>query len=285
MALELSYQCDSKTSCYPIEFTFIPGIYKVELWGAQGGNISGEAEGGHGGYASAIIPFRKTQKMYLFLGAGGVETTTSGFTQNAYNGGGKGAYNLPNYRAASGGGATDLRTNLSLYSRILVAGGGSGATSYSNSLIVNNGSCGGGINGGDGIDSLFNNGLYKKGEGGKQDKGGESVQQNGSFGYGGNQTYSMNYGSGGGGGWFGGGSGLAYGATGGGGSGYVSPFFKQSQLISGCSLIPNFYCLHCKVTGHIGDGAARITLLNRNTFLQITIKTLSFFPYLLIILK
>ena len=284
MSLGISYQCSSKTSCSPIEFTFYPGIYKVELWGAQGGNVTGEAEGGHGGYAMAIIPFRKSETMYFYLGAAGIESS-SGFTGNPVNGGGNGNYYRTTHKAASGGGGTDLRKNQSLYSRVLVAGGGSGATSFQNSAVVHNGACGGGEQGHDGLDSTYDNGLYPKGKGGKPDKGGESTVQPGEFGYGGNQTINNYFGSGGGGGWFGGGCGQAYGATGGGGSGYALPSFHKHELISGCSFIPSFYCLNCKVEGHVGNGAARITFLGAFASITRRFNSLCFCLYLFIILK
>ena len=34
----LNYPCTSTTECKPYNIRLLPGIYKFELWGAQGGN-------------------------------------------------------------------------------------------------------------------------------------------------------------------------------------------------------------------------------------------------------
>ena len=70
MPIDITYKCPSQSECTPIQYTFQPGKYKVEVWGAQGGNISGKTEGGRGGYASGIIIFEATKTLYFFLGAG-----------------------------------------------------------------------------------------------------------------------------------------------------------------------------------------------------------------------
>ena len=259
MALSYIYKCESQVTCEPYVINFKPGIYKIELWGAQGGNITGKSEGGRGGYASGILRILRTQKMYIFLGGHGFQGTGKGFTQNAFNGGGKGNFNSVSLTASSGGCATDLRTNLLLSSRILVAGGGGGATNFKNS-VYNKGGCGGGSEGGDGIDGYESGTSYEKGGGGKRDLGGSSEIEEGRIGYGGNQTTSDFYGSGGGGGWFGGGAGRSHGASGGGGSGYASSQFIKSQLLSGCVNIPNFYQIGTTIKGHYGSGCARISL-------------------------
>ena len=268
MSLSFTYQCNDQIDCKPYEITFYPGLYQIELWGAQGGNISEHTEGGRGGYAKGIMQIQNTQKMYIFLGGHGFAGTSVGFTQNAFNGGGKGAHESNQFSATSGGGGTDLRTNLSLDSIILVAGGGGGAARWN--TFFNNGGCGGGTTGSDGIDTIFQDNNYKGGGGGKDNVGGSSDAQKGDFGFGGNQTIYKKFGSGGGGGWHGGGSGISNGASGGGGSGYASTLFIRSQLLSGCSEIPNFYNEDEKVAGHYGSGCARITLI---TNCSVKIKT------------
>ena len=102
--------------------------------------------------------------------------------------------------------------------------------------------------------------TYEKGYGATQTSGGLSPRQKGTFLYGGNQTQSSLYGSGGGGGWYGGGSGYGYGATGGSGSGYASSLFIKSKILSGCSEIPSFYDGEL-TTGHAGNGVAKVTFL------------------------
>ena len=266
MHTDLIYDCQSKSECQPKEYTFNPGFYKVELWGGQGGNISGKVEGGHGGYSMCIIRLLHRQKMYFFIGAGGIEAK-SGPTQSAFNGGGSGTAVSQISYASSGGGGTDLRTDFSLESRILVAGGGSGATSYSSNSFNHKGACGGGISGENGVDAPDYTGPYSKGYGGTQKNGGQSAIEPGEFGYGGNQTDITLFGSGGGGGWYGGGSGRSHGATGGGGSGYASTRLVHSMLYSGCSMIPSFYVPGTSVEGQIGNGAARVTFISNQLLL------------------
>ena len=264
MPTDYIYKCpESKTLCEPYTVTFSPGIYKIELWGAQGGNLTNRNEGGRGGYAAGYLHSTSKMSMYLYIGAGGLEAT-SGFTKAAFNGGGAGNCNINNYyneAASGGGGGTDLRTSHSLYSRILVAGAGSGATYIDfDDKVSFKGACGGGYHGADGNASIYLGEDYEAGKGGEQEIGGTSVWQNGIFGYGGNQT-TVYYGSGGGGGWFGGGCGRSHGATGGGGSGFASGMLTKTELISGCSLMPSFYSPGEMTAGHTGEGAARITFI------------------------
>ena len=146
------------------------GYYKLEAWGAQGGNAvtySG-ISGGKGGYTSGNIYLNAGQVIYVYVGGagqstpGGKATGTSNPQRKAtpgWNGGG-GAGNLqwPESNSGrsygSGGGATDFRLTggawnnfSSLKSRIMVAGAGGGAAD--NTGRYNGGAAGGlvGING------------------------------------------------------------------------------------------------------------------------------------------
>ena len=272
---DIHYRSDN----LPIPHTFSPGIYQIELWGAQGGNISDITIGGKGGYAKGVIHILSKKTFYFYIGEKGKKASND-FTENSFNGGGRGTGNInDNTFAAGGGGATDLRTNETIETRILIAGGGSGATDYANYVL--NGSCGGGFSGEDGKDSIHSP-SNKKGSGGTQTIGGSSYSEQGKFGYGGNQTRKMSFGSGGGGGWYGGGSGQAYGATGGGGSGYASLIFDHIVLLSGCSVIPNFYGSNPTI-GHVGDGAARITRLKIGQCTSTTQSNLCFIVFVFII--
>ena len=228
------------------------------------------------------------QIFYFYLGGKGEDQSDEGnifVSRGGYNGGGNGGIDLnpTEYKSpessAGGGGATDLRTNETIETRILIAGGGSGATDYANYVL--NGSCGGGFSGEDGKDSIHSP-SNKKGSGGTQTIGGSSYSEQGKFGYGGNQTRKMSFGSGGGGGWYGCGSGQAYGATGGGGSGYASLIFDHIVLLSGCSVIPNFYSSNPTI-GHVGDGAARITRLKIGQCTSTTQSNLCFIVFVFII--
>ena len=75
------YPCATKYSCSPIEGTFIPGQYLLEVWGAQGGSFSGYP-GGKGGYSRGFLTIKSTVKAYLFIGAEG--TVMSGTNMRTY---------------------------------------------------------------------------------------------------------------------------------------------------------------------------------------------------------
>ena len=99
------------------------GVYKVELWGAQGSNGTGaDVVGGLGGYTSGNITLKSNTTLYIYNGASSNSTQKNVKTFN--NGtSSSGGFN--------GGGATDIRLvngdwdNFdSLKSRIMVAGGG-----------------------------------------------------------------------------------------------------------------------------------------------------------------
>lgn len=263
------YQCQSLTDCSPIKVSLKKGIYKVELWGAQGGNVTG-AEGGFGGYSKGNLHLRGKKDLYLFIGAHGFQGAGSAFTLTSYNGGGRGYFGSATYSAASGGGETDIRTSLRIEDRIIVAGGGGGASACEAGLIkANRGGSGGGIEGEDGKNGISKEGTYvQEGSGGKSDKGGISniEAHYGKLLYGGNQSVSGHYGSGGGGGYYGGGAGNYYGASGGGGSSYADPnYFSSFVTIPGNVTSPNFYTGKREECGHRGSGAIRITPLGLNT--------------------
>jgi hypothetical protein len=255
---EYHYPCDNKEICHPVSVKLKQGLYKFELWGAQGGNVTG-AEGGSGGYSSGILRVSTPIQLYLFIGASGYTPTTFGFTKNSFNGGGCGFFQAESMFAAPGGGATDIRTSKNIEDRIIVAGGGGGAGHYSTNSY-NRGGYGGGITGGDGMDGVgCDSNIYAKGGGAKIDAGGTSFVQNGITLFGGNQTKNYWIGAGGGGGYFGGGSGDRCGASGGGGSGFVKSIFINHINKRGNESAPNFYTNEFSSDGHKGDGAIRIT--------------------------
>ena len=134
----------------------VTGTYRLELWGASGGDI-GPYKGGLGGYTSGYIHLQEGQVLYFYVGGEGSQSTIGG-----WNGGG----NLiagEEASGSSGGGATDVRLvsgawdNFdSLKSRIMVAGGGGGAnyrnvTSATDLVLYGsgNGGAGGCLNGDD----------------------------------------------------------------------------------------------------------------------------------------
>ncbi len=181
------------------------GYYKVELYGAQGGNYNyiQNHTGGLGGRTSGVIKMNKSEKYALFIGGQG--SVRSG----GYNGGGSGGSYATSdgemWNYAGGGGATDIRyfgdsdidyavnSRLGLNSRIMVAGGGGGASYYTN-----------GASGGSLIIPSTNN--YYQGS-------------------------SSSNGGGGGGGYFGGAAGSKDNG-GGGGSSFISGYYKNVSVKS-----------------------------------------------------
>lgn len=199
------------------------GVYKLEVWGAQGGK-----SGGYGGYSYGYKRLSAGNTIYVVVGGYGGK-------YGGYNGGGNSTTGGCSDCAGGGGGATHIATTnrgtLSSYnsyrSEVLIVAGGGGGTSESGIA----GGTGGGTNGGDakGGCSWSSSGYYTKGA--TQTEGGYDTEYgfNGSFGQGGNAEPNgagKYYGGGGGGGWYGGGGGqLARGScwerAGSGGSGYT----------------------------------------------------------------
>ena len=257
------------------EFT-VPcnGVYKIEVWGAQGGDWFGAINmGGLGGHMAGNVTLTKNSKLYIVVGG-------SGKTHNGYNGGGEPGVAIDGYSAAyRGGGASHIATakrgdgkltNYASYQSevlIVAGGGGGGAMSGSKPGI---GGGGGGTNGANGEEAhnCWNNEggsgcAYSggtPGTGGTQSAAGHAADGNycaGSFGQGGNAWTSA---GGGGGGWYGGGGGSGGGssyadggnaASGGGGSGHFG---------TGVTAVTN----ETGVWGSdaIADGKAKITLVS-----------------------
>lgn len=179
------------------------GYYKIELWGAQGGSISGTGydmngnnrgnltyTGGKGAYTIGDVYLSKSQIIYIYVGGKGSQNISLTKTENqdvgGYNGGGsllsgQGVY------GSTGGGATDVRITSgiwndfnSLKSRIMVAAGGGGANFRNQGYGEGNGGAGGTLIGIDGQESLTENSYfrsdyshgYELGTGGTQTSGG-----------------------------------------------------------------------------------------------------------------
>lgn len=135
------------------------GRYKLQCWGAQGGNVTGSyvINGSKGGYSEGILNLTEPKTLYVFVGGQGTSYTSSAsqtstsVINGGWNGGGAGVrtslYNSGDTNGRSfprgGGGATDIalvtssmsyssgrttRSDASLKSRIIVAGGGAGAS-------------------------------------------------------------------------------------------------------------------------------------------------------------
>ena len=149
------YPCEKESECYPYELEFSPGIYQIELWGAQGGDARYQNtnnlrpnSGGKGAYVKGTIRFERTTKLYLYIGGKGEDQKYIDQTQSkgGFNGGGKGGVETHDTTypesGAGGGGSTDLRllkgdNEESLKSRIMVAGAGGGGCSTNITLSYN----------------------------------------------------------------------------------------------------------------------------------------------------
>ncbi len=235
----------------------VTGTYKLEVWGAQGGSVSGAA-GGYGGYAVGNKSL--TAGQVLYIGVGGQNTdfnggssynasnicVTTGMCDTARGGGGGSHIGLTNTQI-SGTAVSNL---------LIVAGGGGGGiwTEYGGRYWYGAGGTGGGTNGGAGSASgSEGNYSYVAGGGGTQSSAGSMATWDGwppirtpSYGLGGigSATIWQSVGGGGGGGLYGGGAG--YNGGGGGGSGYIGGVTGGSMSNGQRS----------------GNGYARITWLN-----------------------
>lgn len=222
------------------------GFYKLETWGAQGGNQGGY-HGGYGGYATGVVMLRKGDTIYI--GVGGQGTGASVASQSltgGYNGGGNvtGVAGI-NHMTASGGGATHMALRTGLLSSLssyrsdilIVSGGGGGARNQSNHVAAarwgHGGSGGGAIAGGAESNYGSTSSLTTV-------TGVSGTQTTGyAFGQGGTGRGN----AGGGGGFFGGLSGDApYTGSGGGGSGYIG----NPSLISYKEHTKKMYCYNCQ---------------------------------------
>lgn len=262
--VSFNYTGDYQTFTAPVA-----GSYKLEAWGASGGNSTRYTTqyGGKGGYSSGTINLAKNQTIYIYVGGAGgpAESNDSTTDTGGWNGGGS-LLGGQNAFGAPGGGATDFRTVPGVWSdinglnsRILVAGGGGGANSrdgdypstqpsYYTGYGNGAGGAGGGLVGGDGTtgnqDAFGLNYGYGYGTGATQTSGGvnrryvngvlTSSVESGTFGIGGGSSGSNGQ-AGGGGGWYGGAYSAGHGGAGGGSSyiGGVTNGSTQSGINSG----------------------------------------------------
>jgi hypothetical protein len=283
--------------CAPYTYLFSPGLYLLEVWGASGGNATithtdqvsqYPTYGGKGGYSKGVIQIHHPTNAFIYVGEKGFIVTETGKNSRGTFGGGGNLTLTTSYagHGCIGGGATDIRLNKdNLYSRVIVAGGGGGAAGGMTNSYGTHGGDGGGKEGYKGFDDTQPQNYYTFG--GTQESGGKTngcyycpIGYNGEFGLGGGTTnYNTNYGGSGGGGWFGG-AGGAHRISGAGGSGYAfnessykppnfllnqSYYLTNSSVLDGKTQFPipseNFYN-NLKETGHVGNGAVRITFLS-----------------------
>ncbi len=115
----------------------VSGNYKLEVWGAQGGDTATPSKGGKGGYASGTVYLTKNKQLFVYVGGEGLKKFICSNTSNkTLNGGFNGGGTLTEISVNSctyfttGGGATDIRIGQdSLYARVIVAGGGGSSAS------------------------------------------------------------------------------------------------------------------------------------------------------------
>lgn len=257
----------------------ITGTYKIELWGAQGGNAtidSYSATGGKGGYTSGNIFLNIGETLLVEVGE-----AYNGVSENhCYNGGGRGSISTSEtILNANGGGATDVRLTSSLNSRIMVAAGGGG--SIASSGWNNNGGAGGGLIGSNGIVKKTGTENLSASLGGTQIPDTSGNSYGGTFGMGGSrtpQTGQWTYSPGGGGGYYGGGAGRSASAvvsTAGGGSSFISGYAGVNAITSETDQTPANQTLHYSgkyfTNGQMtagtnsGHGKAQISLLNTSS--------------------
>jgi hypothetical protein len=244
IASEYFYTGSEQRELYPA------GLYRVEVWGANGGASGGNgvAPGGIGGYSVGTIRLTTPTVLYINVGEVGLSRVTTsrdetGRVPGGYNGGGASGFgNTITQIVGSGGGATHIAKRTGILSAlasfksdvIIVAGGGGGAgggtSPFNGTSFTHSGGDGGGSSGKTGGWAVT---TRLGGSGGTQIAGGiggmgyteeTTAATAGSFGIGGSGGGARDnayIGGGGGGGWYGGGGGNAGGAAGGGGSGYI----------------------------------------------------------------
>ena len=258
---------------YTVEYD---GYYKVEAWGAQGGdsryiyNSDNSNTGGYGGYSSGEIYLEKGDKLYINVGGKGNSVTYNQSTGEVvydnsygYNGGGYAVYHPSNSAYAAGGGASSVATVSGLLKNlsenrdpiILVAGGGGGAGTHSAyPSYSGDGGSGGGFKGAPGNPS--NNTCYQYSTGATQDgigsytacssdgrtNRGDTPTPNAGFGLGGNYTAntSSRVYSGGGAGYYGAYS--SFHGPSGGGSGYIANPDLTNKVM---------YCYNCPTSNSL----------------------------------
>ncbi len=272
----------------------ISGTYKLETWGAQGGNAiytNYSGTGGKGSYAGGVIEFNANTKIYVYVGGKGTNGNNSRaatLIEGGYNGGG----NNQSLDSASpaGGGATDIRLTNGLWnnfdslkSRIMVAGAGGGSG-------IENVGAPGGLNAGVYGTLYGGNGTSTSGGAAGTGYSHNSGATNGTFGVGGNGGRYIT--GAGGSGYYGGGGGNHYSPAtsggGGGGSSFISGhdgcdaisenstasniihtgqsihysgyYFTQTIMKSGDETMPS-HDGKSTMTGNSGNGYARITLI------------------------
>ena len=143
----LSFPCTNSSFCTPYTVYLPTGIYRFELWGAQGGysrfgnnKTINLYSSGKGAYAAGTLKILAESRLYFYVGGMGENQTSihSDMSLGGFNGGGNGGVDTADdiypESSSGGGGSSDIRllkgNSLSaLKSRIIVAAGGGGSPS------------------------------------------------------------------------------------------------------------------------------------------------------------
>ena len=278
------YPCTDNASCHGYKVYLDPGYWKLECWGASGGDSYNHHKnvvfsGGRGGYSVGVVKVIEREVFYLTIGGSGYSfhtATKSETFPGGFNGGGGGHIGTALYPASSGGGGTDIRSGGTKYEdRIIIAGGGGGAGVATSDYIKDGGQYGGAGGGIEGLQGGHYNAIDQfstRPTGGTQEGPGQlgyntdtpsHTGKNGEIWKGGDidhQEFGSSGGSGGG-GLYGGGSSHATGGAG--GSGYIGKVFSYrniyAETIVGNETIPNPF--GGTEIGHSGHGFAKITFL------------------------
>mgnify|MGYP004466706385 CR=1 FL=1 len=226
------YTGDEQTFTAPVS-----GTYKLEIWGAQGGDWD-SLEGGNGGYSVGNIKLLINDSVFITVGKIAENKKSTG---TAPGGGGA------SYILMDSGKLSEFENNLN---KILIVAGGGGGTEWTNGY----GGSGGGYIGNSGNvgylknDKLDWTSVSPPASGGNQENGGKSTTidsrsdtaniYDGTFG-GGGYTSGGSSGSGGGQGGIGyyGGGASDFAGGGGGGSGYIGNSLLKNKVM---------YCYNCE---------------------------------------
>lgn len=264
-------------------FVLAGGRYRLEVWGAQGGKSvspknARQGDGGLGGYSKGTLSLPKGAQVYVYVGGHGKTANPSdgAETSGSFPDGGGTKTGHAGSEAAvpgTGGGSTSIRLLTdSLYSRVIVAGGGASGDQGA----LDHCGFGGGMSGG----SSYCCGRRPLDPGAGTQTGSSPGPKGsgvaGTFGQGATGLCMQGRNSGGG-GWYGGGSGGYSGecscASGGGGSSMAAWRSGDRSKCDKFALDRSFYLSDASTeagntsfpapsgsseTGHRGDGYAKI---------------------------
>ena len=230
------------------------GYYKLETWGAQGGDVVPYDSsyktfiGGYGGYSKGEVYLNKGDALYINVGEHGktIQGNDNSTISASYNGGGLASrtdgHGTYSDSLGNGGGATHIAKISGLLSTLynkqefilIVSGAGGGAIHYNNSNYYNAEATGGSAGGYIGSDSTDLGRLESGNQvnvSSQSGKGGAQTGLNSMFGLGLTPTTVAS--AGGGSGYYGGTAGY-YG--GGGGSSYIGNALLGNKVM---------YCYNC----------------------------------------